>query len=280
MKRFLSLLFVLALLPCLILSVSASELPLVIDDAGLMSGEEVAALEEMAASLQKQYNMDFIVLTVDSMNGMYAQDYADNYYDSQGYSDDGVIFLLAMGEREWYISTCGDAIYALTDYGIQQLGETVVWYLSEGWYYDGFVTYLDSLPAYLNSYESGSPVDGYADDSGDYYHGDREEVVYYEQNTSPNIFLSLLIGAGVAAAVVLSMRASMNTKRAQRGASGYLKANSFHLRSHQDLFLYSNVSRTPRPQNNGSHPGGRPGGGSSVHRSSSGRRHGGGGGRF
>ena len=135
-------------------------------------------------------------------------------YDSHGYREDGVLFLLAMAEREWYISTSGTVIYALTDYGIQQLGDTVVPCLAEEYWYTGFYYFLDGLSPYLDAYESGSPVDGYADYSGDYYHGEQEEVIYYEES-SPNFVYSLLAGFAVAGIAVSVMRSSMNTKRSQ-----------------------------------------------------------------
>ena len=60
------------------------------------------------------------------------------------------------------------------------------------------------------------------------------------------------------------------------GAGSYLNDSSYHLRTNQDLFLYSNVTKT-RIQQESSNSGG---GGSSVHTSSSGSTHGGGGGKF
>lgn len=268
------------LLTALALNVSAaSSLPMVVDHANLLSDDERIALEETAQALRSEYELDVVIVTVDDLNNQSAQSYADNYYDENGYgygnSYSGILFLLSMAEREWYISTCGDAIYAITDYGVQQLGETAVLYLSEDRYYDAFFAYLTALPEYLDAYEAGTPIDGYADYSDHYYHGDREEMVYYEEDRSPNLLISLLIGIIAAVVAVCIMRASMNTKRKQHGASGYLKAGTFHLKRHQDLFLYSNVSKVRRQQNNSGS-----GGGSSVHRSSGGRRHGGGGGRF
>lgn len=280
-RKMISLLLSLILLVSLVPNVlAAADLPMVVDNANLLTKEERDSLESKAQALRTEYEMDIVILTVDSLDGKNAQDYADDYFDENGYGYgaeySGILFLLAMAEREWYISTCGDAIYAVTDYSIQQLGETAVWYLSEGNYYDGFDAYLDALPSYLKAYQAGSPVDSYADYFGDDYHGERETVVYYEQEYEPSIFLSLVIGIIAAAVVILIMRASMNTKRQQRSASNYTKAGSYHLRTHQDMFLYSNVSKVRRQQNNG----GSHGGGSSVHRSSGGRRHGGGGGRF
>ena len=166
--------------------------------------------------------------------------------------------------------------YALTDYGIQQVGETALPYLKNGDYYGAFDAFLDALPTYFSAYRDGSPIDGYADTSGDYYHGDQEDVVYYEQPRHVSIWISIVIGAVVGGITVLIMRACMNTKRPQRSAGSYLNDSSYHLRTNQDLFLYSNVTKT-RIQQESSSSGG---GGSSVHTSSSGSSHGGGGGKF
>lgn len=244
----------------------------VIDQAGLLSSSDVAVLEEEAVKMKDQYGLDLVYLTVESLNGKTARDYADDYYDQNGYGEDGVLFLLAMEEREWYISTCGIAIYALTDYALGEIESEVVPYLSDGRYYEAFYHFQVLLSEYMDAYEQGEPIDGYVP-------GYREDVVYYEPEREVkrevNLLLSLVIGVVVAAVAVLIMRSSMNTKRKQSSAGDYLKQGSYHLRRHQDLFLYSNVTKTRRQENNGTR-----GGGSSVHRSSGGRSHGGRGGRF
>lgn len=272
-QRICTLFLILLLLPSIILTAAAAPTAYVIDQAALLSDSEETLLLDSITALKDRYGMDVVILTLDSLHGSRPQDYADSYYDSNGYGDNGILFLLSMEERDWYISTCGEAIYALTDYGIQQLGEEAVWYLSDGAYYLAFEAFLKGLPAYLEAYASGYPIDGQADYSGSYYHGDQDEIVYYEEEFTPSIFLSLLIGAVVALIVVVVMRLSMNTKRPQHSAAVYLKDNSYHLTGHQDMFLYSNVSKVRKQQNTS-------GGGSSVHRSGGGRSHGGGGGKF
>lgn len=272
MKRLISLFFALFLIPCLLLTAAAVSPPPVTDKEQLLSEAEENALISAIGQIKTDCSIDVMIVTTESYNGKSAQDYADDWYDTTGGGDDGVLFLLSLAQREWYISTCGKMIYVLTDYGIQHLGEEAASYFGSGDYYGGFVRFLELLPEYLDAYEKGAPVDGHADYSGSYYHGDAEETVYYE--SSPNFFVSLVIGLVVAAIAILVMKSAMNTKRAQRGASVYVKQGSFHLKLHQDLFLYSNVSKTRRQQNTSS------GGGSSVHRSSGGRSHGGGGGRF
>ena len=273
--KLICLILCLLLLPSLFLSVGAAE-QYVIDNADLMSSSEEAALEEKAQALRQEYGMDVVILTVDSLDGKRPQDYAGDYYDYNGYSEDGVIFILSMEKRDRYISTGGNAAYVLTDYGIQQVGESTLPYLKSGDYYGAFDAFLDALPTYLSAYNDGTPIDGTVPTSGDYYHGDQEDVVYYEQPRHVSIWISIVIGAVVGGITVLIMRACMNTKRPQRSAGSYLNDSSYHLRTNQDLFLYSNVTKT-RIQQESSSSGG---GGSSVHTSSSGRTHGGGGGKF
>lgn len=271
----LSLVLLISIVP---VALAETELPMVIDAADLLSEAEESGLEQAALELRSKYFMDIVILTVQSLDGASAQNYADNYYDLGGYgygeNGDGILFLLAMDEREWYISTCGEAIYAVTDYGVQQLGSAALPYLSDGLYFDAFNTYLNELSFFLEAYALADPLDGYADYSGDFYHGTREEILYYEEEEDINFFLSLGSGIVAAGIVILIMRSSMNTKRRQQSASDYMNEGSYHLRVQRDMFLYSNVSKTRKQQSNSS------GGGSSVHRSSGDRRHGGGGGRF
>lgn len=275
-RKIFSFLITLIVLSCMVFTVSAQDYFRVVDNANILLPEEVDYLEDYATQLYDYYGIDAVILTVDSLMGETPQDYADNFYDNTGYSEDGALFLLAMEEREWYISTSGNMRYVLTDYGIQQVGEATLLYFADGLWFDGFCAYLITLPEYLDAYEQGTPIDGYADYSGDYYHGDQEEVLYYEEEFTPWFGLSLFCGIVVASIVVLIMRFSMNTKRAQHCASDYMNRGSWKLTQHRDMFLYSKVTKTRKPEANTSASGG----GSSVHRSSSGRSHGGGGGKF
>ena len=275
LKKIIAFLISWMLFLVLLLPASAQTLPRVVDTAGLLSPEEIVLLEEKSAELYDLYGIHAVILTVDSLGGVRPQDFADDYYDQAGYGADGVLYLLAMEERAWYISTCGNLIYALTDYGIQEVGELVLPYLSEELWYDGFFGFLDALPDYLDAFEASAPIDGYAEYSGDYYHGDQEEIVYYEEEFTPWFGLSLFCGIIAASVSLLIMRISMNSKRPQRCASVYLADGSWNLTQHRDLFLYSKVTKTRKQE-----PPKSTGGGSSVHRSSGGRSHGGGGGRF
>ena len=274
----------LALLLCLILAgnfalLVSAETAFVIDQAGLLDEFETQSLTEMADRIHADYGMDAVVLTVESLDGLDAQTYADNYYDQNGYSDDGVLMLLAMAEREYYITTSGEAIYALTDYALYQMEEAFIGDLSDGDYYDAFYSYLWDVNFYVEEYRNGGAVDGYIPEEDRYY--GHTDVVYGEEESYEELagtvwLISAGIGLVVAGVALLIMRSGMNTKVKQHAACDYIKNGSFNLSRSQDLFMYSQVSKRRKPQNNNS--GG--GGGSGVHRSSSGRSHGGRGGKF
>ena len=123
MKRILILLLCFVLI-CPLMTVQAA-MPKIIDDAGLLWYEEAELLESMAQDIVEEYGMDVVILTVNSTNGTYIETFADDFYDYNGYGigedASGVLLVLAMDTREWAISTCGDAIYAITDFGVQAL---------------------------------------------------------------------------------------------------------------------------------------------------------------
>lgn len=285
MKRFLVLCLCLFILTCTPLSAFATA-PRIVDDAGLLTQTEIADLETQAKALSDRYGMDIVIVTVDDLNGKSSESFADDYYDDNGYGIgldfSGILLLLSTEYRDWAISTCGEAIYALTDYGVQRVFSEISGYLSQDQYYPAFCAYLDALEPYLKAYVDGSPIDGVAgnyDGSGIYIPGTQDDIVHYEPVRdiswySQKIGIAFVIGAVVALIVLLIMRSQMNTAKAQRGAASYMDSSTYHIGLQRDIFLYSQIKKVRKSENNSG------GGGSSVHRSSSGRSHGGGHGKF
>lgn len=252
-KRILTFLALCILLSGAVIGVKAAG-TYVVDNADLLTDDEEAKLSQVLTQVADTHDIDIVVLTVDSLNGKSAMAYADDYYDYNGYGEDGVLLLVNMGQREWWVSTAGKCIPAIDSYSVER---SILTALSMGYYYDAFTAYADCCDRLM----SGSGSDDYYDD--------------YE-DTSPSLFQGLLIclviGAAVGGIVVLIMKSQLKSVRSQPGASSYVKPGSLQLSVCRDLYLYQNTTRRPKPKNNGS--------GGSVHRSSSGRSHGGGGGRF
>lgn len=249
-------------------------IPRVIDNADLLNDTEEEYLQSRIDSIIDTYNFDVVILTTDSCGGKSVVEYADDYYDYNGYgygdNYDGILFLISMEERDWYFSTCGYGITVFTDYGIDYIGNSIVSYLSSGDYYTAFDEFLDYTEEFLTQANEGKPFDtnnyyDYDYDS-DYNYSDSDFIIAYGV-----IFILSLI---IALIIVLIMKYKMNTIRMQQNAHLYIKKESLNLKRQIDMFLYSNVTKRLKETNNSS------GGGSSTHRSSSGRSHGGGGGKF
>lgn len=255
-RKLVSLLLCLFLIGSGILSANAAS-PLVMDVANILSNTEIAALTEASESLQSSYGIDVVIVTMPSLMGKSPQSFADDFLDNNGYREDGILFLLDMGDRQWHVSTAGAAIDLISDRDLMEVEDQVVPYLSQGRYYDGFARFQNLLPRLLTNKDSG-------------------------MGGGVNVLFSLIFGAVIALFAVIAMRSSMNTRKAAYSAADYQTRGSYKLTHQQDLFLYSNVSKIRRQQQSGGPggPGGHGGGHSSVHRGSSGRSHGGRGGRF
>lgn len=254
-----------------------------IDEADLLSESEEEELEDKLSELSERQGFDVVVLTVGSLGGKTAEEYADDYYDENSYGQgderDGCLFLISMEERDWYISTCGYGITAITDYGIDCISELVVPSLSIGDYAGAFGLYADCVDDFIDESKNGTPYD-YNNELDGYYNENGEFV----QGRRPRKFrLGFLIAGAVigliSAAITTSASASkLKSVASKTEANDYLIKDSFVLTGSEDKFIRSNLMKSPIPRDTG--PKGGMGGGSSVHMSGSGMSHGGGGGKF
>lgn len=146
-----------AALLCLVLvnviPVSATEevsLPKVVDNADLLSDAEETELTTLVNDIATVYQIDVVLVTENQRQEADIQAEADMLFDSNGYGigdkKNGVLFVLDMGNREWAISTHGDAIMLFSDYDLNSLGQTAAQnYFANGQYRDGFVTYVAGI---------------------------------------------------------------------------------------------------------------------------------------
>lgn len=237
----------------------------VIDDAGLIKASDEKELDKKIKNIQKD-KFDVVILTVKSLDGKSAQDYADDYYDNNAYGLDneksGVLFLVSKGDRKYHISTKGAGIKAFTDYGIGRIKEEIKPYLSDDDYFDACDEFLNITKNFVKAYKDGTPYDT------DNPYNEEIDYVILEVIALVIAFVIALISVGI-------MRLRMNTAKPKGTAMEYIKKGSFKLTSEKDIFMYSTVTKTAKPKDNDNSAGG-----STTHVSSSGSEHGGGGGSF
>lgn len=190
----------------------------VVDEADLLSSKEESLLEDELCQVSQKHDIDIVVLTVDSLDGKSSMAYADDYYDYNGYGDDGVLLLVCMHSRQWWISTSGKCISKLDADAFE---DALITKLQTGAYYDAFSGFAEKCDAQM-SVSVGA------------------------------VLVCVLIGAVIALIVVLVMKSKMKTVRSQSGADNYVADGSLKLTNQSDIFLYQTVTRRAKPQNSGS----------------------------
>lgn len=243
------------------------QLPRLVDNADLLTDSEESDLLAKLDEISERQQMDVVVVTINSLEGKTATEYADDFYDYNGYgfgdNRDGILLLVAMDDREWGISTCGSGIKTFTDAGQEYIVEQFKPDLSDGNYANAFNTFADLCDDYITQAKTDKPYD-----SGNMPKGDFPLFMF--------LAIALTAGAIISFIVVSSMKNQLKSVRAQNNATSYTVPNSMRLTQNSDLFLYHVVTRTERPKYDDNNSDG----GSSTHTSSSGTTHGGSSGSF
>lgn len=241
------------------------------DDADLLTNEEEIRLREKLDQISKDTGVDVIVHTNYSLGGKTPREYADDYFDYNGYglgdNYDGILFVLSMEYRDWRISTHGFGITAFTDRGQELIVEEILPDLSDGNYYEAFDRFADLSEMYILQARSGAAYD--VDNMP------KRPITL----TSILMFIgiALLVGSIAGGLYVAALSSTHKTMKKMTTAGGY-QQGAIQFTNKKDQFITRNVTRTRIPKKQNLSGGG--GGGSSTGRSSSGRSHGGSGGKF
>lgn len=253
---------------CVVMAIpafGAADLPRLLDGAGLLTEAEQSTLLAKLNEISERQRIDVIIVTTDTLDGKTPRNYADDLFDQNSYGfgteHDGVMLLVSMEDRDWWITTCGYGMTAITDDGIHYISDRFLPDLKDGDHAAAFDTFAGLCDEFITQAKIGQPYDG--------SHMPKEPF-----NVGSKLLVAMVISFVIALIVTGSMKAKLKTVRMQTAAASYVRANSMNITESRDMYLYSTVTRTKRQESGGSS------GGSSSHTSSSGRTHGGGGGKF
>lgn len=239
-----------------------SEYPRLMDTADLLSDAEEQKLLNALDEVSERQKLEIVIITTDTLEGNDIVSFADDLYDhcqfGYGTDRDGVLLLISMEDRDWYMSTCGYGITAFTDAGIQYISGQMKADLSAGNYAAAFRTYIEKCDEFITQARTDKPFD--------------KSSLPRKPMSAIWIPISLIVGIAIAVITVGGMKAELKTVRFQPKAKNYIRDGSLNIIQSRDLFLYRTVNRTEKSKNEDS--------GSSTHTSSSGTTHGGGGGKF
>ena len=233
------------------------------DDAQLLTPDQLQELCGLVRELTAQYQTDFVIVTVESLDGKSPEQYANDFYDGNncgfGQNRDGILMLLAMNSRDYYFLTNGTPTQKLAQAGgISALEDKVVPHLSSGDYYTAFRTFLETSSAIIAHPTStpGATSPTYNDDF--IYIGFDDISTTADRLQRVGIFA--VIGLIVGFVTTFLMKRSMKTARRKANATDYVRPGSFQLTRQQDLYLYRTRTRVRVQSSNSSSGGGRSGG--------------------
>lgn len=241
---------------------SADEYPRLMDTADLLSDAEEGKLLNGLDEVSERQKLEVAIVTEDTLDGRDIVSFAEDLYEhcqfGYGPDKDGILLLISVEDRDWYMSTCGYGITVFTDAGIQYMGTQMKDDLSDGNFAAAFQTFIQNCDRFITQARTGRPFD--------------KSDLPKEPLPAIWILISLIVGTVIAVIIVKGMKASLKTVRFKPEAKDHIRDGSLNITQSRELFLYRTMNKTKRAKNEDS--------GSSTHTSSSGTTHGGGGGKF
>jgi len=225
--------------------------PRFVDEMGLLSAQEAAALTAKLDEISARQGFDVVVAVVDTLSHSDPVVAAMDYYEANGFRKGGAILLLAMAERDFAFAYLGSGKDIFTDSAEEKVYNSYIDHLRNSDYNKAFLAYADSVDAAI-TYHAGAGA----------------------RNRKYAIIASLVIALLAAAIVTGGWKGQLKSVRKQDFARSYVRAGSMALTHQGDNFLYRHVNRTPKPQSSSS------GGGNRSASSSSGSSGGGRSGKF
>ncbi|SMP43085.1 TPM domain-containing protein [Anoxynatronum buryatiense] len=248
----------------------------VVDEYDVLSQGEIDGLQQQIDSLAADHGLDVVIVITDQVAGKSSRDFADDYYDYNGYGigpeASGLLMLVNMAEREVWISTTGEAIDIFTDQRIDAITDAVVEHLADGVFFAAAQTFLNQVDVYARQ---GVPAGQYREPETP-----QQPVSFGRKLLQMALYWPIFVAALIVSAVSTIAISAGHREMPKTSASAYQPPSGFTITSVQDRFLRETTNRVKiAPSNSG---GGSSGGAgrSTTHRSSSGRTHGGGGKKF
>jgi len=212
----------------------------VIDNARLLTANEVAALQQQIQTVEQKHKVRVLVYTAKSIPGGKARDYARTAVDDYLTNKKAIICVITMADRQWYLAANRSMKeFAVSqDYGIDFISDAMVPHLKKGRYAQAFSTYVAKAEELMDfAVEKGHPHE--SDDDFDFL------------GFGLSLLLALFLGYSVRQHLIDQMSNVITATEANE----YLLKDTFALEDESDTYLYTTTTVIPKSK-------GRSGGGS------------------
>lgn len=247
----------------------SASLPRLVDSADVLTDEEEEKLLTKLNYLSEKYEFDIVIKTMRDAEYSSIKQYADNFYDINGYGFDhggkfdntGLALVMDFGKRDWAISTIGRAYREIKDTTIDEMADGFLPFLSNGDIYKGFDTFADLMEQLIVAMQAGTQVNfAYAEDLPEASH-----TIEDGESQSPFVRygIPIFIGLIAAIAIVAYLSSQLNNVVSVSHAGQYEVEGSFVLTEQADHFLYRTVTKQKIQKSSSSSSSGGSHGGSS-----------------
>ncbi len=209
------------------------------DMGDVLSDHEEMQINSRLGELSESAATELLVFTVDQY-GTADEDQTATYCHQYSLTGNAVVLVLAFSEygNSYYFAAYGEAWDVFNDRAYDKVEDAFVPDLRNGDYAEGLLAYGEACAEVITSHGK-LPAGG--------------------------IVLCILIGGLLSFLIPMNiLKGQLKTVRSQPAAASYIKTGSMEVTHSRDTFLYRNVSRVAKPQNNssgGSRGGGGGGGG-------------------
>ena len=228
--------------------------PYVRDEAGLLTEEQVNALEEQAKTISNAQKCGVYILTVNDFTADGSdtiRDFSKGYYKDNdlGWGDgkDGEMLVLSMADRDYWLLAYGNHGNAsFTDDNRSTVEDAFLDNFREDDWAGGFADYLTASEELLTEAPAGSGDSSYDGD----YSGDPMTFFNWK------LLGICVIGSCVIALIVcLIFKAQMKSARLKQDASDYVDRGDIRIHAREDRFTHRTESRV-RIHDDDDHGGG------------------------
>ena len=216
---------------------AASNKPLVIDKANIISSNTEASLIKEAKEIQKKYKIDVVIATIPSNDGVSIEYYAETIYSQGGYGQgslkDGIMLLISMEDRDYILFKNGRVSDNLPKN------------------YENFI--LDPTESKLKNNDFEGAFYTFQTKVEEVYSKEKADGSFSKEPKGHVPYLIGILGSFfIAFIIVQTGAATLKSVRFSGNADRYVKTNSVVISQGFEQFLHRNVTKRSKPKSNSS----------------------------
>ena len=202
----------------------------------LLSDDEEASINAKLEEMSDRLDADVVIWVTYFFDNLDEESFIDacrkHISNNFGYKSNGyVIMMIDIEEEETYLYIYSEgkvASKAFSDEDLDDLGDDVMSLMESDKYFEAMNKYADSCDEAIT---------------------ESQKVKYFSVT---RLIIAAVIGLIIGASVTGSNKAKLKTVRSKTEANYYVREGSMTVTDSRDIYLYSKVTRTEKPRNDGS----------------------------